>query len=108
MDKFTIIIDTPDNVTKEFNSQWIDTKLQVLEKVTFTNSSFRAVSFNWPYIAFSGMSGTVIIINAHESRIFHRVQVAAEESKTSICQTFVTDTHSLFIVTLQQELYCVY
>lgn len=55
-----------------------------------------AFSVNWPYIAFSGLNDYLIIMNAFEQEMIHRVQVFDESEDIDICQTYITDTNDLF------------
>ena len=74
-----------------------------------------AYSINWPYVTFSGLSNTLVIINAFERRIIHRIEIApphAQEAisyeRASIEQTFITDTKDLFVLIRDQNHYLVY
>lgn len=64
-----------------------------------------AFSANWPYIAFSGMDDHLVIINAFEQEVVHRVQVFDEKQDIDIAQTYISDTNDLFCLVYEDQKY---
>ena len=75
-----------------------------------------AYSINWPYVTFSGLSNTLVIINAFERRMIHRIEIApphAQEGsdnyeRACIEETCISDTKDLFILIRDQNHFLVY
>ena len=44
-----------------------------------TSGKVAAFSANWPYVTFSGMDDHLVVINAYEPEVLHRVQVFDEK-----------------------------
>lgn len=62
----------------------------------------QAISFGWPYIAYSGLTtNSLILINAYaEKKMLHRVLLPTEdESSFRIHEIFITDTYDCIFVT---------
>ena len=67
-------------------------------------SAFTAYSVNWPFISFSGFNNNLIVINAFEKQLYHRIQIALEGvQNVMIMKTYITDTYDLFLVTQTDE-----
>jgi len=57
------------------------------EKLLFSElefSAFSALSFNWPYLAASGLGNFVIIINLYDRRFIKRIEIAEEDEQAVI------------------------
>lgn len=74
-----------------------------------------AYSINWPYVTFSGLNNTLVIINAFERKVIHRIEIAKQQVQESesyqrayIEKTFITDTKDLFILIRDQNHYLLY
>lgn len=77
----------------------------MLQTVKYINSTNRAYGFNWPYLSFSGFGNFLLLINAFDTRLFHRIEIAPKDSKITICDTYITDTMELFVIILQNDKY---
>ena len=49
-----------------------------------------------------------MIYNAYDGRLIQRVQVADDRVEALICETFITTTNDLFVVTFESTMYRVY
>ena len=49
-----------------------------------------------------------MIYNAYDGRVIQRVQVTEDGKEALICETFITNTNDLFIVTFEDPMYKVY
>ena len=70
-----------------------------------------AFSINWPYVAFSGLNSSLVILNAYNRKMVHRINLGNENdrfNKTTILKTFITDTNDLFILVHSYKIYLVY
>ena len=68
----------------------------------------RAQSTSWPYFAYSGFSNYILLIDAFNRKFIHRIQLADESQNITICDTYITDTYDLFVLTLNSGLYKLY
>lgn len=65
-----------------------------------------AFSINWPYVAFSGLNSTLVVVNAFNRKMIHRIEMP--QTQTLVLKTFITDTNDLFALALGQKHYLVY
>lgn len=54
------------------------------EYLYFIFSPLRAYSMQWPYVALSGLSNYVLIVNAYDRKFLRRVQVAERNEQITI------------------------
>jgi hypothetical protein len=60
----------------------------------------RAFSVGWPYVAFSQNMNYILLINAFDKKVMHRIEISAEkDSKMTILDSIIADTYDLFIFT---------
>ena len=45
----------------------------------YAYSSIKAFSIKWPYVAFSGIQNFIMIYNAFDSNLIHRIEIASEK-----------------------------
>ena len=65
-----------------------------------------AFSINWPYVAFSGLNSTLVVVNAFNRKMIHRIEMP--QTQILVLKTFITDTNDLFALALCQKHYLVY
>ena len=65
---------------------------------SYIYSSVRAFNSNWPYITFSGLENYLLLINAYNRGVLHRIQFAPVHEYVMVCQTFISNTKDLFLV----------
>ena len=53
-------------------------------------SPLRAASTSWPFFAISAIGNYIIIINAYDPKKVQRVQIAGDDEKITICETYIT------------------
>ena len=68
----------------------------------------RAQSTSWPYFAYSGFSNYILVIDAFNKKFIQRIQLADETQNITICDTCITDTYDLFVLTLTGSEYKLY
>lgn len=71
-------------------------------------SAIRAFSMNWPYTCFAGIGNHLVIANAFEDYILHRICIYEGEEFFQICDTFISDTKDLYVMILQNSTYILY
>jgi hypothetical protein len=63
---------------------------------------------NWPYTCFAGIGNHLVIANAFEDYILHRICIYEGEEFFQICDTFISDTKDLYVMILQNSTYILY
>lgn len=79
-----------------------------IEYFYYVYNPIRAFSINWPYVAFAGLGNHLMIVNAFDRRLMRRIQIAEDDIKIMICETYITDTYDLFIVVNEADMYKVF
>lgn len=69
---------------------------------------FGAFSMAWPFVAFGDSKGSVYVANCFLKDTIFRIQVPEETDQVGIHQTFLTDNHHLFVLTLVDNIYKLY
>ena len=76
--------------------------------MSYKFGSISAFSTCWPYICFSGLGPFMLISNVFNREHLHRIQIGDIGSNTLICDSFVSDTKDLFVMTLKDSKYMMY
>jgi hypothetical protein len=87
--------------------------LQTLQKreqkmMSYKFSSISAFGTCWPYICFSGLGPYMLISNVFDREHLHRIQIGEEGKSCKICNSFISDTKDLFVMTLKDSKYMMY
>lgn len=62
---------------------------------------------NWPYVTCSGLSSnSIFVINFFDRKLIHRIILPKEVNK--VCDTYITDTNDLFVLTQVDTKYRLY
>lgn len=76
-----------------------------IEYFSYNYSFMSALSINWPFLAFSGLENTLVIINAFDRKMIHRIEMVHRHDfsidgfkQTKVEKTFITDTNDLFVL----------
>ena len=75
---------------------------------SYVFSYMRAQSTSWPYFAYTGFNNYILLINAFNRKFIQRIQLADESQNITICDTYITDTYDLFVLTLNSGAYRLY
>ena len=76
--------------------------------MSYTFSSISAFSTCWPYIVFSGLGPFVLVANVFNKEHLHRIQIGEVGKSCKICNSFISDTKDLFVMTLKDGKYMMY
>lgn len=59
-------------------------------------------------MTFTGLSNFIILVNAFDRKTIRRIQVADEDAKITICETYITETNDLFAVIQEKDVFTLY
>ena len=93
-----------DKIQIQKDTNW-KLKMDDVKYMSYKFSSISAFSTCWPYLVFSGLRNYIMIINSFNQKHIYRIQIAETDEKCKICQTFITDTMDLFVMTKKNGLY---
>lgn len=68
----------------------------------------RAMSMKWPYVTFQGIYNSVVVINATDRNMIHRIEFDDEWDSIDISATYITDTNDLFVMVAKENHYNLY
>ena len=110
------VFDECDKNTLEKETKKRESKERNIEYFSYLYSSMTAFSFNWPFVAFSGLGNTLVVLNAFNRRMIHRIDLVDKDAfsnigryeRTLIEKTFISDTNDLFALVHREHHYLLY
>lgn len=73
----------------------------------YISATNKAFSFNWPFVAFSGLNEQLVVANAFTQEYMNLIDIA-HKPDCQIVKTVISDTFDLVVCVKSKSLYTIY